>query len=370
MGGRLTLLQGLRYFAALMAIYVHACGEALAISHRLGASAPGHLGEIGNAGVDIFFVLSGFVIARTGPFAKSVPTGTAFFRRRFTRVVPLFWFVSIPATVCFLWLAPPSIEETIATLFLWPAAGRELVHPYLGVGWTLTFEMLFYSAVSLVLVGRRIRRNLIAVALVVAALVIARHAFSWLGFRILANGIFAEFGFGVALAAFEGQLRSADARWAVGLLVAAFAAFAIEAVVGVGQIGNSFAVMRDEAALARVVVFGIPSAGVVTALIILEDRLKGAVANGFGRLGDASYSIYLCQEVVVRVSMPIWLLLPLVPPPWLVIASVLFVTTAIGILTHRYVERPLLIIARGTPIEAWQAARRSKREAQANPQSP
>src|SRR4051812_5002148 len=78
-GGMIWSLQTLRFFAALMVVYLHA-------AHFAGYSdvVPRWLIKTGGAGVDIFFVISGFVIARIAVGR----TAAEFARARFYRIVP------------------------------------------------------------------------------------------------------------------------------------------------------------------------------------------------------------------------------------------------------------------------------------------
>ncbi len=168
---RIQSVQALRFVAAAMVVFNHSAELALASTGRYGALASENLSHLGAAGVDVFFVISGLVITLTGPLAEPRPSGVVFFWRRWSRVAPMFLLLTIPTLMWFHITGPMSpygaggpmnTPQNVATLFFWPATTELVVPPYLSQGWTLTFEMLFYStAVALVLIGGKIRRNLL-----------------------------------------------------------------------------------------------------------------------------------------------------------------------------------------------------------------
>lgn len=150
---RLVSLQILRFVAAMMVVVFHTrflvdqlpASSARAFFHSVAG--------IGPAGVDIFFVLSGFVIAMTGPLASPRPSGALFLWRRWRRVAPVYFIISLPEVVNAWRSGGLSADRLAATFLFWPATGSGVAYPYLEPGWTLCFEMVFYLTVSLVLVG-------------------------------------------------------------------------------------------------------------------------------------------------------------------------------------------------------------------------
>src|SRR6476661_2767169 len=140
-------LQSLRFAAALMVVYIHAVLMAGVPSED--SFIPLNLAIAGRAGVDIFFVLSGFIITKTAQGLSA----EEFAWRRFRRIVPFYLICCVPAVliaaqVGFGW------RRALATFVLWPATDR-MTAPLVMVGWTLCFEVLFYAAATLVLFNRR-----------------------------------------------------------------------------------------------------------------------------------------------------------------------------------------------------------------------
>src|SRR5262249_39672775 len=117
-----------------------------------------HIDFIGRGafGVDIFFVLSGFIICHVTAADRQ-----HFLLKRLIRIVPLYWARTL--VVCALALAAPRLLQTtsdswmglLKSLFFIPyekESGR--VYPVLFLGWTLNYEMFFYVVFSIALALR------------------------------------------------------------------------------------------------------------------------------------------------------------------------------------------------------------------------
>ena len=144
---------------------------------------------LGNAGVDLFFVISGFVMV----YASERMFGRAggqlqFITRRLIRIVPLYWLVTPLYLV--MALAIPAFEKSYSVasvvasyLFIpWPRLDG-IMQPLVGQGWTLNYEMFFYAIfAAAILAPRRIAVALASGVLIVAvgpANCIRRHRRSW-----------------------------------------------------------------------------------------------------------------------------------------------------------------------------------------------
>ena len=108
------------------------------------------MANIGNIEVDIFFVISGLIIAKIAPGR----TPSEFIWSRIRRIVPLYFLFAVPAFATTIITTGFSWRTAVATFLFWPATDQ-MTFPALGVGWTLCFDMLFYACAALVLVDRR-----------------------------------------------------------------------------------------------------------------------------------------------------------------------------------------------------------------------
>jgi len=266
-------LQALRAFAALNVALFHVIGTSP--SYDFPTETLGLLGLWGANGVDLFFVLSGFIM-----FYSQRGTGVSWSRfllMRVIRIVPTYWFLSL--LLFFLIAVFPSIFRSgvldleflgISLLFLArPILGTT---PYLYLGWTLEFEFLFYLLFAISLALKRPQH---AVYFVTASLVLVV-------FGIGVTSIFFEFIFGALIALATKNRQFPQALGWVSLLFGAALLLA--------QIPYP---LND--LLPRSVYSGIPASFVVFGLVVLPQRRMGLA----GVLGDASYSIYLIQVFTI-----------------------------------------------------------------------
>ena len=160
---KLQGIEACRGFAAVLVVFYHA-GRLISLPQYYNYIPLGDFFGFGHAGVDFFFVLSGFIITLVHRRDLGRPAALGrFCYRRFVRIYPLYWIVT--AIVCVLALFSPDRAarlapgHLVASLLLLPH-GQD---PLLGVGWTLEHEMLFYLAFALAIASRRLGLVLVAV---------------------------------------------------------------------------------------------------------------------------------------------------------------------------------------------------------------
>ena len=276
-------IQALRAIAALLVVLYHAF-EMWGLRMGSGAAAPSW--PNGAAGVDIFFVISGFVMVVAARRLSDRPGAAwVFVQHRIVRIVPLYWLLTTAKLVLVFALAELALRSTLGAdsvlrsyLFLPVVDSAGHFRPLLPVGWTLTYELIFYLLFALALaVGRDVLRIALPVFAVFIVLALAR-APHWPEWTILFDTIVIEFVFGVVLARMV--LR--------GLALPAVGA-AVLAAIGLALI---LTVPQGSEAL-RPVTWGIPALAVVAGTVCLEQRLAQVIPRWLLALGDASYSIYL-----------------------------------------------------------------------------
>jgi exopolysaccharide production protein ExoZ len=294
---QLASIQILRAVAALAIVLHHAMNEAHLAAQRVGSSFAWQFVLPLEAGVDLFFVISGFVMV----FASRDLFGSAnailpFLRRRLVRIVPIYWL----ATLVFLALlfsglspsgrAPPSAGEIVATLFFLPYMRPDgYLQPVYSLGWTLNYEIFFYLLFALALPWPRER----AVPIVVIVLMLLVGAgqivpasmtmpYFW------TRSIILEFGFGTII----GHMALSGIR--PSRAIAALLGAAALAWFALGLLTPKF--FPDRALL-----YGLPSALLVIAALAFEsDGQTQPAVRQLTRLGDASYALYLLHPFVLR----------------------------------------------------------------------
>jgi exopolysaccharide production protein ExoZ len=299
MTGRVETIQALRFMAAGLVVLAH-CAS--------GYFLPGV------AGVDIFFVISGFIITRVlgsrgaGEFALD----------RLTRVYPIYWLALLPL----LPLAAVEPARLATSLTLWPWFGAVNM-PYLVPGWTLSYELLFYAGACLVLWRKWAILPLAAVFVVCFAF---SHTHPLLGY--LGNPIIFEFLLGVALA----KLKPSQHRaWGMLALVVGTLAIPLLADPRFGDPAWNFQPSD------RALVWGVPALLIVWGGLQWEGRLSGRFWLLLVLGGEASYALYLSHPT---------LLLFAPTNPYLKLALMPLVCVAVSFPVHWWMEKPITRAAR------------------------
>lgn len=348
---RLASVQVLRGLAAMMVLGTHSVGLVLANEATLGPSvfkALGRLHDVGNAGVDLFFVISGFVMALSARRFTGAHGAAEFLVQRFMRIAPLFYVICLPLALNlhFRFGGIPAGQLADTILFIpWLDVGtyRGSVHPY---GWTLAFEFVFYAIVAVPIALGLSRRPavLLGIMLALPALGLALDS-AWIPARMLLNEILLEFALGVAaFVLWERGVLARLGRWTWWLLALAVLAFVASTLADHIVALEPARTWDRTIGFARVLAWGLPAFLLMCFAVSPESsRLK------FGGplpriLGDASYSIYLSQ---------VMLLFPLqrlarsghALPADLMILATLVGGALLGVIVYRLVERPLTTIA-------------------------
>jgi peptidoglycan/LPS O-acetylase OafA/YrhL len=286
---RLPSLQVLRFLAAFLVVLFHA-GAGLQIEFGLSSN----LFYYGASGVDVFFVLSGFIIAYTSDASRGV---FYFLKRRVARIVPLYWFLT--AGVIAIALVMPQLlnstvvnAETVWKSFLFIPYQKDsgLVQPILFLGWTLCYEMYFYLVFAGALMAGRQTPWVVCAVISLVVLFGAAWPEGPVLWRFYSDPITLEFLYGVLL-------HQVFLRWPLlrqGSLPLAAALCGLGLALYVAGVG-----------LPRFLGQGVPAAILVVGFLCL--RLpEGRTVALLVLLGDASYSLYLSHPYVLQ--LPIKLL--------------------------------------------------------------
>lgn len=251
---------------------------AVVLHHAYRHVDPDTFARVGAVGVDLFFVISGFIMATIGPGRSP----GRFMVDRIWRIFPL-WLIAVSP-----WLMTSLERPTLlASLTLWPIYGDGFSSPALLVGWSLCFEMLFYCAFALALASRAYVPLCVFLACAVIGPRIDLLAY-------LGSPLIFEFLAGVCIAQLK-PTRYGTALIGIGLLW-----------LSVTPVDYYSEVWRTGAWI-RLGAWGVPSALIVYGVRSLEDRFSSPVFAPLVLLGDASYSIYLFHFIPVRVISYHWL---------------------------------------------------------------
>ncbi len=331
-GSRVILpVQYLRGIAALLVVWQHAKGRV----PGFGVFLPS---DFGLSGVDVFFVISGFIMTVTT--ARTDMTAGKFLLKRVIRVVPLYWLLTFAIAVDWLIRPPgPALDAqavtaatVIESLLFIPHFSNvfpDKVWPLLVPGWTLDFEMFFYLvfAASLFLVPSRRLSVLTAVLGCLAAVGALWGPFAVAAAQIYTSPLLLEFlaGAWIGLSYVAGRHRVP----AVGsLLLVVF--------------GSICLLMRDDPPFGQA--FQIAGAAMLIfgAINPLFERID---LPALRMLGDSSYSLYLTHVFVLSAMRMAWQAVfsstPTLPHSIAFVSLALPVCVGVGWLTFRWIESPL-----------------------------
>jgi peptidoglycan/LPS O-acetylase OafA/YrhL len=329
-------IQALRGIAATMVLFTHCMGfESVHLHERL---LPDWM-VIGNSGVDLFFVISGFIMVHVtrGAFQKPAGIGEFVFNR-LTRIYPLYWFYTLVFLAGSLlrrgWMSEPQDRATsfVASFLLLPQDAPPLLVP----GWSLVFEMYFYTVfVGLLCLPER--RAPLAVALWAAGALAAYFLLSPFQsplLTLITSPYCMEFALGCvsALLIARGKIiAGALPGVAVGIALLALAA-------SVHFFGG------DPAGPWRVVVYGVPYGLLVYALVAAELSGTARSPRWLVHIGDGSYSLYLSHFLIVAGIFQAWAFLDMkgVLDNGVVIVLAIAIALAWANISYRFLERPIL----------------------------
>lgn len=336
-----------RAFAATSVVVCHTLHEAEKwpnVSPKLVAFS--HYMPFGS-GVEIFFVISGFVMFHISRGRRETPGyWRTFLENRILRIVPVYWFYTL--LMVGILVALPSAFDTahfdpwhlLRSLLFLPGPTTETGYPILSLGWTLNLEMYFYVlfAISLALFGRS------AVPILSSFLIVLVIAHPWLArlgypFGFWSLPIILNFVAGMGL----GALRERGVAWSRmrGLLcvAASLLLFTLLPAFGIAQLGD-----YDKIPL------GAAATLFVAPLVFSPDiRDENQTVRSAVVVGDASYTLYLCHPFVLTAVFLIMARLPaaLLGQGWIYVGLSTILAIVAAIVGYFLIERPVTALLRG-----------------------
>ncbi|HCB0033589.1 TPA: acyltransferase [Klebsiella pneumoniae] len=278
MKNELNQIQWLRAIAAILVVITHFTGKAYSVKLL------DHEFSSGAIGVDIFFIISGFIMMYVSDLKKQYPI--KFILNRFIRILPVHYFFLFILIIIFL-IKPDVINSSVSKTYVWesfllvPALRNdaEYLNPVI---WTLCYEMMFYLIFCVSLNLKNLTTSAIATTLVISAIVFSGFFYKGDNIYISAatDSISLEFCYGMLLYVFykKGFLTF---HWLLLLMLSIILYFVLK-----------------QFDFYRFIKLGIPSALIFISFL----NMKNSKITFLNFLGKISYEIYICHIMVISAS--------------------------------------------------------------------
>jgi len=327
----LNNIQMLRAIAALLVVFHHALPHYAAMGGKI--AFIGSMSEWGFLGVDIFFVISGFIMAYT-TFNKerTFDNAKTFFKHRLFRIYLGYWpFFLIMLVILFV-TNPQKISDldVVGSFFLINADMFQLVLP---ISWSLSYELYFYFLFLFTFIFSIKQLYVLIPVFIALILFLVLYSFFNSEFQqhFFYSSFLLEFFAGVLLYMYKDHLMRS---WMLpaSLLIAIMA--------------YSYGITYEtKNGLFRVLTFGTGALFIVLAALILEQKNLYRAGKQFEALGNASYTLYLSHLIIIQLFYLFGLrgffssegvVLPLVGLFVMIALSVIF-----SLLYYQKIEKPV-----------------------------
>lgn len=329
-------IQALRAVAALLVVIGHSAHETQSIAAAVGRPAVDLSFANWGFGVDIFFVISGFIMVYTSADLFGRPGAwRLFLTRRIIRIVPLYWLLTT-ALLAGALIAPGLLNVPIGDwrhvlasyLFIPSLRIPGEIRPVMALGWTLNMEMFFYALFAGALL-LPFRYGMIALSAAIGAFAAIGLVYrpEQVQLAFWTQSIILEFLFGCLLAV--AYLKGARLAPPVAVALALFGLAGMFKTAG-------------EPALPEALRWGVPALLVVAGAALCAGSTWRPML-WLAIVGDASYSLYLVHPFVLRPFRSLWThLIGGALPLGLYIVVAGLVATLASLLVYRWIERPTL----------------------------
>ena len=316
---KLANLEIIRFNAALLVVAFHSISVLEGRGYNIGFLEDVYF--VGQAGVDLFFVVSGFVIYLS--LSNSPKNSWSFLKSRIRRILPSYWLITLLTVGAWAItrelhistnLTPIKIDSLIQSLsFTRGLVGNS--KPIVIPGWTLELEMLFYVAVSISLL---IKKQSFTFVFSLLALLMLVQLFS-ISEQVV------EFIIGMLIAI-------CFSKWRVCRSISL-------AMVLLGLTLLFFSMFEQISGVASWKLWAISSSAIVFGAVHLPQSRSSTVLS----LGAASYSVYLVQWFTIPAIAAVFGLVSQTPFSIAVyLLACLVVTQIVGSTFYQWLEKPAM----------------------------
>jgi peptidoglycan/LPS O-acetylase OafA/YrhL len=354
---KLNSIQFLRAVAALLVVYQHSMDLQMsyAVSWQQNFY---HLYNFGCIGVDLFFVISGFIITYVAYKYMGLSEGLLFIIKRFTRINLLYYI----ATLLFLGVYCLQLQANIipienafnktisslidALLIIPTSSDTKYFLPLLNIGWTLAFEWLFYIIFFSLVILKAKRKTLFLPGVILTLILLGQLINSSdLRMQFFTNPILLEFVLGMFICGIYLRIKNIPVWIGAICLTVGLITYMILIRFGFDKLWYYYGTITGELSINRLLLWGIPSSCIVAGCVFLERNNK--IIRLFNNrlvelIGNASYSIYLIHYIIFGLFMLLYQKTGFFLPADALIWIQLLVAIVISIAFYKLLEKPLL----------------------------
>ncbi|RFS22727.1 acyltransferase [Chitinophaga silvatica] len=348
---KINSIQVLRAVAVILVTHAHSIDTQMAFS-RAFQDDFFYLQNLGAIGVDLFFVISGFIICYVASKYQGVTDGFEFLKKRFFRINPVYYVASILALLVTFLVMPRAIDQGMMiraynSLVILPIIPAQAAYPVpiLSVGWSLSFEWFFYVLFfCTILMG--LKNKVPVLALIIISLVVfgrLYHPNSWVVFYT--NPLLLEFMFGTLVFWMYNHVKLSKGV-SLLLIVLGISGYIFNIFHDFGTLSELNDIYTGVGMLDRVLLWGVPSLFLFTGCVFMEK------AGGFNKiwnnslllyLGNGSYSIYLVHTTVnLILATQLYARVGFFLNPDLAVFVQMIIGIMGGLLFYQKVEKPVI----------------------------
>jgi peptidoglycan/LPS O-acetylase OafA/YrhL len=310
-------IQYLRALAAIMVVLAHT-------SKKLDVNSYNPLSgyHIGEYGVDLFFIISGFIMCLT--VDNKSQSFSRFMVARFIRILPLYWLLTTAALVIYI-VAPSLVNSSggytsiLSSYFLLPNGYKFLIQN----GWTLSYEFFFYFIFSVFLFSPNQKLLVsITIILLVIARILVNEGIAILGF--ITSPLLLEFVFGIVAYKLIINVKIKPTLSYLGIVTG------LVVLIFVNELGPYVNYLD------RTLYAGVPMLLIFIGCVSLEEKMP-KISWLFG-IGMSSYSMYLLHPFALSGVTVVFKLLGIEDISGLYMSSMIVVSIVSGYLCYVFIE--------------------------------
>jgi len=341
-------IQFLRAIAALLVVFYHTADHFFVVGGAHSGNIFSLLSHIGYIGVDIFFVISGFIMWITTQKLQGLLGASKFAYARATRIYLVYWFFL--AFMIYYYHHSLSNFDLIGSIFLTVSSSSKLL---LQVAWTLQFELYFYLLFALLLFLPKAHRIKVLIALFAVIILLQIYASYFLDiynknifneastfWTFWSSPYILEFLMGSFIGYFYETKRIKYLMpLYVGVILLIASGLYYQSHYIDGTLADGY-YLRE-----RVLFLGLASALLLAIAVEWEKRSKQIVPKFSLLVGGASYSIYLSHTIILlfiyEIGLRDWIGKVGQYQLWFMLGIVLLIVVY-SVMHYKWVESPIM----------------------------